>query len=255
MKRWGSALVGLAVGAAAMASVTVGTAAAATPPSQLSRGQHLTEGQQLVSDFGGGFALKLQTDGNLVEYLVSARRAVWATSTFGSGEVLTVQSDGNVVLYDAHNHALWNTGTAGTQVATFGVSVNGQLFAATARQALWETRPAVDANDIAIAELDSPNGRYRALMQTDGNFVVYSTVTGPLWSSGTAGHPGSYLVLQQTDGNVVIYASNGHALWSTHTSGDIGADLEMQNDGNLVLYAGPVDNERAVWASNTAGRP
>lgn len=243
-------LVGLGV------AVGVTGAAAAEPPSQLHQGDTLTEGQALFSPLGEGFELILQTDGNLVEYLVSAGRAVWSSRTSGAGETLRFQTDGNIVLYSSTNHALWSTGTFGANPATvFGVNVNGALYAATARTLLWSVPPAVPANDIAISRLQSPNGRYSAVMQPDGNFVVYSSVTGALWSSRTSGHPGSFLVLQQDDSNVVIYGPSGAPLWSTRTSGRVGGDLEMQNDGNLVLYTGPVDHPVAAWSSGTAGRP
>jgi hypothetical protein len=48
------------------------------------------------------------------------------------------------------------------------------------------SRDAVLPLSWAGASLGSPNGRYRALLQTDGHFVVCSTATGALWSRSTA---------------------------------------------------------------------
>jgi len=61
-------------------------------------------------------------------------------------------------------------------------------------------------------EIKSPNGRYRAVMQEDGNFVLYG----------------------------------GKANWASNTMGR-GDRVIMQDDGNLVVYNGDL----ATWASNT----
>ncbi|HEY1702041.1 MAG TPA: hypothetical protein VGG75_20230 [Trebonia sp.] len=58
-----------------------------------------------------------------------------------------------------------------------------------------------------------------AVMQGDGNFVLYTSAGTAVWSSGTAGNDGADLVVQN-DGNVVIYSSSGTTLWDTGTDGD-----------------------------------
>jgi type II secretory pathway component PulJ len=64
--------------------------------------------------------------------------------------------------------------------------------------------------------LTSSNGSYTALMQSDGNFVVYNSANTALWASGT--NTGSnYWVSMQVDGNLVVYAPGGVAKWSTAT--------------------------------------
>jgi hypothetical protein len=90
---------------------------------------------------------------------------------------------------------------------------------------------------------------YRALMQTDGNFVVYGG-NRSRWASSTF-NTGGYAVMQ-TDGNFVIYNWADRAVWATHTiSHTPGANwLTMQSDGNLVMYE---YSHGAVWSSNTAG--
>jgi hypothetical protein len=55
------------------------------------------------------------------------------------------------------------------------------------------------------------NASAHAIMQGDGNFVIYDSSNNPLWSSGTAGNNGAYLLVQN-DGNTVIYSSGGAAL-------------------------------------------
>jgi hypothetical protein len=87
-----------------------------------------------------------------------------------------------------------------------------------------------------------PNG-YWAVMQGDGNFVIYDSSTGhALWSSGTSAG-GSHIVMQG-DGNLVIYSPGGTAEWSSGTFGNWGVYASMQGDSNFVLY-GP--SARALW--------
>ena len=45
------------------------------------------------------------------------------------------------------------------------------------------------------------------------------------------------LVQMQSDGNLVLYDSSSRALWSTNTSGNSGAFFNAQNDGNIVVYS------------------
>ncbi len=55
-----------------------------------------------------------------------------------------------------------------------------------------------------------------AIMQPDGNFVIYDLADGfpnPVWSTNTAGNPGAYLNVQG-DGNMVIYSASNTPLWS-----------------------------------------
>jgi hypothetical protein len=92
----------------------------------------------------------------------------------------------------------------------------------------------------------SPSDIYEALMQTDGNFVVYQLDTGiAKWASGTNGS-GASLVNFQTDGNLVIKTPSGAGVWTSATGSYGGVKLTMQDDGNLVMYpsSGP-----AVWSS------
>jgi cell wall-associated NlpC family hydrolase len=93
--------------------------------------------------------------------------------------------------------------------------------------------------------LRSPNGRYRLIMQGDGNLVVYQGSKAK-WSTGTSGHPGASAVMQG-DGNLVVYRS-GKPLWQSDTDHHPGAVLDMQDDGNLVIYW----NGKALWASKQA---
>src|ERR1022692_4372633 len=81
----------------------------------------------------------------------------------------------------------------------------------------------------------SPNGAYEAIMQDDGNFVLYGP-SGALWSTPTYGGQSNRVAVMQTDGNFVIYGPSG-AIWAANTTDVSGVSLVVQNDSNLVLYA------------------
>lgn len=99
----------------------------------------------------------------------------------------------------------------------------------------------------------SPNQKYVAVYQNDGNLVVYhfNSVTKkahtPIWSSGTNGNPGSRCVMQ-ADGNLVIYNANNKAIWHTHTNGKRRAMLGLADDGELYVYS--FDQKRDTWSNN-----
>ncbi len=80
--------------------------------------------------------------------------------------------------------------------------------------------------------LKSQNGQYMAIMQTDGNFVIYGP-NGPVWYTNTF-VVNSRLVMQ-SDGNLVIYTPGNQPVWYTNTFGSRHY-LTMQDDRNLVMY-------------------
>jgi len=94
-------------------------------------------------------------------------------------------------------------------------------------------------------ELTSFNNKYRLIMQTDGNLVLYENNT-LVWKTDTYGtDTAPYKLVMQGDGNLVIYG-NTKAVWSTGTSGKGTGPykLVMQGDGNLVIYD---KNGSAIW--------
>lgn len=113
--------------------------------------------------------------------------------------------------------------------------------------------------------ISSSNGSYKAIMQGDGNFVLYGP-SGALWSSNTYGGQNNRRAVMQTDGNFVIYGPSG-ALWAANTTDIAGVSLVVQNDSNLVLYApggiplwdrhsGLVGSGKAIaWAKIYLGQP
>jgi hypothetical protein len=127
------------------------------------------------------------------------------------------------------------------------------------------------ANDSLL----SPNKRYLAIFQQDGNFVVYRTPDmHGLWATNTENR-GANLCAFQTDGNLVVYttweAQNGYwdsqyndetgewesvyvevegthteyyGRWHTATHNQGGNRLVIQDDGNLVIYT---QDGRCLW--------
>jgi GH25 family lysozyme M1 (1,4-beta-N-acetylmuramidase) len=91
----------------------------------------------------------------------------------------------------------------------------------------------------------SCDGRFALAMQTDGNLVLYDDGVA-LWDTGTNGTDGEVAVMQG-DGNFVLYGKTSDALWASGTSGHPGSTLALQTDGNLVVY----DAGKALWASGT----
>ena len=94
---------------------------------------------------------------------------------------------------------------------------------------------------------------FRLAMQGDGNLVVYGGPgdSNPIGDSDTDHPPPGYVAAfakLQGDGNFVVGSLGGNPLWSTHTQGSPSTRLQMQNDGNLVLYSG----SHSVWSTHTA---
>lgn len=95
------------------------------------------------------------------------------------------------------------------------------------------------------AKTYSPDGHYVLIMQDDGNLVEYAWPR-PLWASNT-NRPGTDLEMQG-DGNLVLYGPGHVAVWASNTDGHPGAYLQVQNDGNLVVRT---PSGTPVWASGS----
>jgi hypothetical protein len=97
-------------------------------------------------------------------------------------------------------------------------------------------------------KLVSSNGKYTAMMQSDGNFVIYAG-SSAIWATGSNGKGvAPYKLAMQADVNLVVYGSS-NAIWASGPRGGTAPyTLIMQDDGNLVIYD---SSNRAVWASGT----
>lgn len=175
----------------------------------------------------------MQSDGNFVLYDNNGS-ALWHTQSNGNpGSELRLQSDGNIVLYSASNTALWNSSTV--QNPSLLSMVNRSLWP---RYQLYKNQ-----------SLETADKKYRLTLQSDGNLVLYSA-TKALWSTRTNGKDSHYAVMQ-TDGNFVLYDTLGRALWNSRTPRNPGSSLQLQFDGNLVIYS---KQGKAIWYTSTQGR-
>ena len=238
-------------GAGAIASLFVVT----DQLTSLGVGQSLTINQGIYSP-DGRYATIMQSDGNLVTYGPGGVR--WNTGTAGKGGVLVAfQGDGNVVMYTSSFKAVWASNSRSSRAGQLVTQNDGNFVAYNASaQPLWSSYTGPLSEPTFAIPVGAPtaigpgtqltpgqamfssNGAYMAIMQGDGNFVIYSG-GGAVWSSGTSGHPGSSLAFQG-DGNIVIYSPTRAALWATWSMGASSPSaLVMQGDGNLV--------ELSIW--------
>jgi hypothetical protein len=247
--------VALAWAVALFAALTIPQAAAANP-AYLWPGDALSAGQAIST---GQFRLVMQYDGNLVAYN-QAGRPLWASNTSCTCYA-AMQRDGNLVLYRYRipgllplYGAVWASGTVGQPGAYVVLQDDGNLVIKRGATPVWATGTVYSklyAPDYLSRghNLVSPNGRYRFVMQTDGNAVLYNQATRrAIWATDTVGR--GYRFAMQRDGNLVLYTASGGVVWTSRTAGYGGSYLNLQNDGNLVLYQG----SRAIWATNTQGR-
>lgn len=226
----------------------------------LSSGQSLNVGDYLTSS-NGLYTLHLQGDGNLVLY-GPGFYPYWSSATTGkAAQNLIMQGDGNLVLYaDAHGHATWASNTVGNPDSHVVLQGDGNLVIYNSSgKTLWATNTAQgpqppSAPDKLLAgqslnvnqSIVSTDGRFRLILQGDGNLVLYGP-GGHAWASNTVGSQAANAAMQG-DGNFVLYNSQSKPVWATNTSSP-GSWLVLQSDRNIVIYS---DKGKALWASGTA---
>jgi len=211
-----------------------GVGVSPVPPStSLAAGGRLSADQALTSP-NGTFALRMQADGNLVEY--AGGRPVWWTGTEKKGGTRALmQGDGNLVVYGSSGGAVWSTGTGRHSPDGFRLVLDdyGRLSIVGARGRLWTHQAYDDALSagerlVSGARLVSRNGLYDLVMQSDGN-LVEQTAGRPIWSTNTGGHRGAFALLQRGSA-LVVYTRGGRPLWASGRCG---------RAGHFVLVLGP----------------
>ncbi|WP_198029012.1 hypothetical protein [Actinoplanes sp. N902-109] len=112
----------------------------------------------------------------------------------------------------------------------------------------WQRTLAPGRSLHRASALRSSDGRFQLWLQGDGNLVLYlgSTV---LWK--VVNLKGVTLT-NRTDGNLVLLNSAGAVVWSSGTATSGQSDLNLQNDGNLVLYPRSTP-AKASWSTGTWG--
>lgn len=227
----------------------------AQPPPQASStlgpGKALAPDERLLSP-NKQYSLVMQaSDGNLVLY--RDRTPLWAAGPAGAGASAVMQTDGNLVVYRA-TAPQWasNTGFAG---ATLQLQDDGNLVIYHMGRGVWASQSGylgdrlnAGAALVPGAYLRSADGRYTLVMQPeDGNLALYGR-GGAIWAWGTAGNPGAHAVMQ-TDGNFVLYKGST-PVKATNTAGR-GAYLKLQEDANIVVYQGSTP----LWSRYAAQGP
>lgn len=98
---------------------------------------------------------------------------------------------------------------------------------------------------------------YWFTLQEDGNLVLRKAIIGNpisvgkelLWSSNTKSENPYALVVDEHSGNLFLYAKGNEVIWKTDLPKFKPRSLDLQSDGNLVLY--DISNA-PKWATNTS---
>jgi hypothetical protein len=243
---------------------TVGASININSTDHLSTGQVLSPGQFIVAP-DVLYVLLMQGDGNLVLY--GNARPIWASNTSGSGgNRVVLQADGNLVIYRANNTPVWASNTAGIGAGASlylqddgnTVIYNSSMIPKWASNTGGHQFPSASGSDRLTASQTLPTGKYikaqdgrsAALLQVDGNLVVYGAGYRVLWSSGTSGRSVS-LAAMQGDGNLVLYTAAISPIWASNTSGNGASFAVIQTDGNFVIYT---NGGIPKWNTGTAGK-
>jgi len=244
--------------------------------SVLRGGQTMHEGDSLASP-NGQYLAELQTDGNFVVY--SPHGALWANGRNNHYGVnrLELQNDGNLVQYLWNNYPLWATNTSAGGGAFLVMQDDGNLVLySSSSRPLWASNTSQPAATTAIPQpvsvpiVASPthadyltvgqglnegqylsSGTFAALLQTDGNFVLYNN-GHPLWASGTNNAAGQLRLVLQDDSNLVLYTPSNQPVWSTATYDSVKlAKLALGFDGSLQLFSAGAP----LWSANQGRLP
>jgi len=116
---------------------------------------------------------------------------------------------------------------------------------------------ALEASDALIAHLgedesntiDSSDENFRAVLQDDGNLVVFRKVDRwQFWNSSTA-NVGVRTLVMQPDGLLVMKNAGGNVIRRANAQGDPGSKLELENDGQFVIKS----SNGVHWSSGAGG--
>lgn len=173
---------------------------------------------------GGGGYVTVQSDGNIG---VWGRRGAWESETgwTGRGHRLVMQDDCNLVLYSTGNAPIWSSKFGKTGISRTTLHAGASLYRGQG--------------------IVSKNGRYKAMLHSNGNFSVSDIWRGGrvLWKTGATGTPAR--VTMQKDGNLGVWG--GDWVWASGTGGTGRSNrLVMQDDGNLGMYTA---SNTVPWSS------
>ena len=245
---------------------------------RLDRGEVLRNGEYIISPNNEYFAI-MQGDGNFVIYEGTPENrgnARWASGSADAiGDYFAImRGDGNFVVNRGtpqdNRGVHWSTGvnwSIGDYILRLGndghLSVSGSPFQ-NGSSLLWSSRTHLSTLRVLRTGqyISTLNNEYFAVMQGDGNFVIYEGTPenrgNAKWASGSADTIGDYFAVVQGDGNFVVYKgtpeNNQGAHWNSGILGPIGSYIaELRNDGKLVVYRGEniADDSNFIWGTQT----
>lgn len=242
------------------------SALAADAGDRLYADEYLDVGDTLTSP-NGSYILLVQSDGNVVIYS-RAWQPVWSTGTSGTDNWLLFDAYDGLEVYSSTDQLLWRAGPPNMYMTHVGLQDDGNLVmfnVADGRPAWSRTtgpitsvppRPAPAAPTYRGDRIGPGGGLttnqflavggWSAVLQADGNFVVYANGVAQ-WNTRTGFRsPIDTTLVMQADGNAVLY-SYLRAEWSSGTSGGP-STMILQTDGNLVVYGA---DGRARWSRTT----
>ena len=108
-------------------------------------------------------------------------------------------------------------------------------------------RNSLYVDDTLFATQSLNYNAYRFVMQPDCNLVLYDN-NRLVWASETYRKGYNCRAVMQSDGNFVIYTPENDPVWATNTVyGTSDYELILQSDRNVVIY----DDSVVIWATNT----
>jgi hypothetical protein len=170
--------------------------------------------------------------------------------------VMITREDGEAAIFNTNSDRSWIAYPIGYCRAEYGTiwQPEGEVYNWSENKENQETeKDSLNPGEFLTPGqfLESSNGQFQVIYQTDGNFVVYRTRDKqPLWSSNTNGKP-AWRCYMQGDGNLAVYQSQGQSVWASNTDGKGNCKLIIQDDGNLVIYT---SGHIPVWSTGTNGK-
>jgi hypothetical protein len=149
------------------------------------------------------------------------------------------------------------------QVAAIGAAAQAALLQALGGQSVQAANNAVVAasgGGITSTVGAPPSGKVQppgaaTVLLNGQSLSAGQSIVLPAGTSGGVAYPIMHLDMQ-TDGNLVLYSGTGTAnvLWASNTAGTGSTnEVTIQPDGNLVMYPGPYSPgiSGSLWASNS----
>ncbi|PSM31288.1 hypothetical protein BVG81_006185, partial [Haliangium sp. UPWRP_2] len=140
-----------------------------------------------------------------------------------------------------------------------GTGLETENFGSLSR-AVEERGDTLNVGDTLTADqqLVSANRKYRAIMQNDGNFVVYGPSDSVVWAANQyiLGAITGWSLKLESSGNLTVRDTSGGLKWASGSylrDTSQGAFLKLDNFGGLTLYAGTTSSPgEKRWFSKLA---